>query len=172
IVLPPGFAYYLSLMKSAGVIASLLLLDASYIVRGADWPQWRGVARDGQAVGETLGISALPSDLKPVWRIEMGGGFSSPVVAGGKLIYLDDRQGKEVVHVIDATSGKEIWDIPFAESYGDEWGSGPRSTPIIDDDRLYVQSCKGELRCLNLADGKVLWGASFEKDFDVHFIGT
>jgi len=159
-------------MKSARVLVSLFLLPTWCITHGADWPQWRGIARDGHAVGETLNLSSLPQDLKPAWRIEIGGGFSSPVVVGGKLVYLDDRQEKEVVHMIDAASGKEIWNVPFAESYGDEWGSGPRSTPIVDDDRIYVQSCKGEFRCLNFADGKVLWGASFEKDFGVHFLGS
>src|ERR1043166_232686 len=54
----------------------------------------------------------------------------------------------------------------------DEWGGGPRSTPLIDSDRLYVQSCDGEFRCLNLADGKDLWSVSFEKDFGVKFLGS
>src|SRR5438270_262006 len=56
--------------------------------------------------------------------------------------------------------------------YSDEWGPGPRSTPILDGRRVYVQSCKGELRCLDLANGKVVWGVSFEKDFGVTFVGS
>jgi outer membrane protein assembly factor BamB len=56
--------------------------------------------------------------------------------------------------------------------YEDEWGPGPRSTPIIDGERVYVKSCKGEFRCLSLADGKVIWGASFDKDFGVPFLGS
>jgi outer membrane protein assembly factor BamB len=56
--------------------------------------------------------------------------------------------------------------------FEDEWGPGPRSTPIIDGDRVYVQSCTGEFRCLNLADGKPIWSVNFEKDFGVHFLGS
>ena len=74
--------------------------------------------------------------------------------------------------MIDATTGKEIWNVPFADRFEDEWGAGPRSTPLIDGDRVYVLSCNGELRCLNLADGKMIWGASFEKDFGVKFLGS
>jgi outer membrane protein assembly factor BamB len=157
-------------MNLAGFSCALLLAAPAFLQAG-DWPQWRGVGRDGHAA-ETLAISTLPQDLKPAWRIDIGGGFSSPVVAGGKLVYLDDQRGREVVHLVEAQSGKELWNLPFAETYGDEWGSGPRSTPIIDGELLYVQSCNGEFRCIKMADGKIVWATSFEKDFGVAFIGN
>ncbi len=137
----------------------------------ADWPQWRGANRDAIVPTNSFLITSLPKEPKVVWRLSVGGGFSSPVIANGKLAYLDAQGGKEVAHLVDAKSGKEIWRTPFAEMYQDEFGPGPRSTPFFDGDRLYVQSCKGEFRCLNVADGKILWGVSFEKDFDVEFIG-
>jgi outer membrane protein assembly factor BamB len=62
--------------------------------------------------------------------------------------------------------------VKYAPVFGDEWGPGPRSTPMMDGDRIYVQSCAGEFRCLNRADGKILWGADFEKDFGVKFLGS
>ena len=60
------------------------------------------------------------------------------MVAGGKLVYLDGQGQKEVAHLVDAKTGKEIWRVPYADLFQDEWGPGPRSTPIIDDDRVYV----------------------------------
>lgn len=140
--------------------------------RGGDWPQWRGPARDGTAPAGSPAITALPKELKPVWKLSIGGGFSSPVLAGGKLAFLDEQDGKEVAHLIDAGSGKEIWQVAYANVFQDEWGAGPRSTPLMDGDRLYVQSCDGEFRCLNLGDGKTIWGTSFEKDFGVKFLGS
>jgi outer membrane protein assembly factor BamB len=137
-----------------------------------DWPQWRGTQRDGHASADERIPDALPSPLKPDWRIEIGGGFSSPVVSSGKLVYMDGRDGKEVAHLIDANTSKEIWQTPIGGMYEDEWGPGARSTPIIDGDRLYVQTCKGEFRCLSFSDGKILWGTSFEKDFGVKFLGS
>src|SRR6185369_5733499 len=56
--------------------------------------------------------------------------------------------------------------------FQDEWGAGTRSTPCIDEDRVYALSCNGEFRCLNLRDGKLIWGKSFEKDFGVKFLGS
>ena len=138
----------------------------------SDWPQWRGPNRDGSASPGTPAISTLPKQLTPLWKIAVGGGFSSPVVAGNKLIYLDEKEGKEFAHVVAADTGKELWATGFSESFGDEWGTGPRATPFVDDNKVYVQSCRGDFRCLDLGSGKVIWGTSFEKDFDVKFLGS
>ncbi len=137
----------------------------------SDWPQWHGPNRDCvAAVGAPVPV-ALPKELKPLWKIPVGGGFSAPVVAGGKLVYLDENGEQEFAHLLDATSGKEIWKVAFSDRSADEWGAGPRATPIMDGDRVYVQSTSGEFRCLKLADGKTVWGISFEKDFGVKFLG-
>jgi outer membrane protein assembly factor BamB len=140
--------------------------------KAGDWPQWRGPERTGYAGSREQGPGSVSGEPKVFWRKEIGGGFSSPVVAGGKLAYLDAQDGKEIAHLIDATTGKEIWQAVYGEMYEDEWGPGPRSTPIFDGDRVYVQSCKGEFRCLNIENGKVVWGVSFEKDFGVPFLGS
>jgi outer membrane protein assembly factor BamB len=138
----------------------------------SDWPQWRGPERTGRTAAAEAAPAALPKDLKPLWKLAIGGGFSSPVVAAGKLVYLDENGSREGIHVLEAATGRELWGVFFADRYQDEWGAGPRSTPLIDQDRVYAQSCNGELRCFRLADGQVLWGASFEKDFGVKFLGS
>jgi len=148
-----------------------LMLASLASVGAGDWPQWRGPQRTGHAAPEAQVPTALPGEPKVLWRLDIGGGFSSPVLAAGKLVYLDAQDGKEVAHLLDSRTGKELWRVPYAEMFADEWGPGPRSTPILEGDRVYVQSCKGEFRCLNLADGKVMWGVSFEKDFGVTFLG-
>src|SRR5882724_4009293 len=157
---------------SLRIWTAFVLVSFHGLLRAGDWAQWRDPERTGHAAPEAAPLISLPREPKVVWRLEIGGGFSSPVVAAGKLAYLDAQDGKEVAHLVDATNGKEIWRVPFSDLYEDEWGPGPRSTPIIDGDRVYAQSCKGEFRCLNLADGKVVWGTSFEKDFGVPFLGS
>jgi outer membrane protein assembly factor BamB len=144
----------------------------SFSTQGGDWPQWRGPARDGYVARTEQIPDSLANSLHPVWRKQIGGGFSSPVVCAGKLVYLDAQDGKEVAHLIEAASGTELWNVPYATVFEDEWGPGPRSTPLMDADRIYVQSCNGEFRCLNLKDGKTLWGTSFEKKFQVPFLGS
>jgi outer membrane protein assembly factor BamB len=143
----------------------------SGLARGGDWPQWRGIHRDGRAEGETA-PEELPKELKPLWKIAVGGGFSAPIVAGDKLVYLDAQDGKEIAHLLKTSDGTEVWHKEYAESFGDEWGTGPRATPIIEEDRLYVQACNGEFRCLKLQDGGEIWKTSYEKDFGVKFLGS
>src|SRR5439155_10403367 len=150
----------------------ILALFATTTFAATDWPQWRGPFRNGHAAPDAPPVNSLPAELKPVWRVHVGGGFSSPVVAAGKLVYLDEADAKEWAHLVDGATGKEIWKVSYAPVFGDEWGAGPRSTPIIEGDRVYVQACVGDFRCLNLADGKTIWQTSYERDFDVKFLGS
>jgi outer membrane protein assembly factor BamB len=152
----------------ARLFLNVVVLSSASLLSAGDWPQWRGPNRDGHPAAGSPGISSLPKEAKPVWRIPIGPGFSSPVVAQGKVIYLDEQDGKEMAHCLDASTGKEIWSTPIAASAGDEWGTGPRSTPFIDGDRAYFQSMNGEFRCVDLADGKPRWGFAF-KDYGIQF---
>jgi outer membrane protein assembly factor BamB len=152
-----------------GVMMLAFLADTT---RAGDWPQWLGPRRDGHAAADAPAVDKLSPELKVLWRKRIGGGFSSPVVAGGQLVCFDENGQEEVVHLFDARTGAEIWSTAIGAVYRDEWGAGPRSTPVIDGDRVFVQSCKGEFRCLNMANGSVLWGVSFEKDFGVKFLGS
>ena len=149
----------------------LSVLGCAMIVSAADWPQWRGPARTGHSIGAKA-PATLPREASPVWRNPVGGGFSGVTVAGGRVVYLDENGSREIAHALDAKTGAELWQLDYAEVFRDEWGAGPRATPIIDGERVYVQSCNGEFRCLNAKDGAVLWQTSFEKDFGVKFLGS
>jgi outer membrane protein assembly factor BamB len=153
-------------------VVTLALLAETARVRADDWPQWFGPRRDGHAAADAPAVTQLAPELKVLWRKKIGGGFSSPVVAGGRLVFFDENGQEEVAHLLDARTGAETWNAAIGSVYRDEWGAGPRSTPVIDGDRVFVQSCKGEFRCLNMANGSVLWGVSFEKDFGVKFLGS
>ena len=162
-------------MKSpvAGLAPFSLLLATLSVpsASGDDWPQWRGPTRTGHAPGQQA-PTTLPKELAPLWKIPVGGGFSAPIVAAGRVIYLDENGSREIAHALDAATGKELWQVDYADVFRDEWGAGPRATPLIDGDRVYAQSCNGEFRCLSLKDGKVLWQTSYEKDFGVKFLGS
>lgn len=141
-------------------------------VRATDWPQWRGPERTGYVPTKDADLKSLPATPKVLWHVEIGNGVGSPVVAAGKVVYLDNQDAKEVVHAVEAVNGKPIWSAVLDEVHKDSQSvPGPRSTPVVDDDRVYVQSCRGELQCLNTADGKVIWHTNFVKDFGAIFIG-
>lgn len=127
---------------------------------GADWPGWRGTHRDGHT-SESL-PSGLPANASSSWRLSIGHGYAGPVVSGDTLVYLDEQQGSETAHAVDRKNGVERWKTGFAKAWSDEFEPGPRCTPLIDGDRVYVQSAQGVFACLSLTDGHRLWGLDFK----------
>ena len=156
-------------VTAGAVLFALSGIETSALA--ADWPQWRGVFRTGEASGTDAELSGLPAQPKVVWRVPVGDGFSSPVVSGGHVVLLDNVNGRETVHQFDAVSGRAIWHADLDESHRDGFGIGPRCTPLIDEERVYVQSAKGELRCLSMKDGKTIWRTNFVADFGAIYIG-
>jgi outer membrane protein assembly factor BamB len=136
-----------------------------------DWPQWRGPERTGHVPASEPVITALPAEPKVLWRIPVGDGFASPVVASGKVIFLDNKDAMEIAHAADAATGKILWSTPIFSSHQDGFGIGPRCTPVADGERVFVQSAKGEFQCLNSADGKAIWRTNFVEDFGALYIG-
>ena len=140
--------------------------------RAGDWPQWRGPERTGHVPAGVAVPRELPLTPKGVWHVPLTDGVSSPVVAGGNVICLDNRQNKESVHAFDAATGKMLWSAELDDIHKDSQSKpGPRCTPLVDGDRVYAQSCRGELQCLALADGKVVWRTNYVKDFGATFMG-
>jgi outer membrane protein assembly factor BamB len=114
----------------------------------------------------------LPPDPKVIWRIGVGEGFASPVVAVEKLFYFDNQTGKETLHACKVEDATELWRTTIDDTFQDEQGPpGPRCTPVVDADRIYVQSGKGELACVNVADGRRIWRVNFTNDFGAAFLG-
>src|SRR5690242_2593369 len=74
-----------------------------------DWPQWRGVGRDGHVAAGQVVPDSLPLAPEVLWRVPLTEGVSSPIVVGGKVVYEDAGDKKEILHVADAATGKELW---------------------------------------------------------------
>ena len=160
----------LTLSLAGTALGASLLLSSPTQAAGTpsnDWPGWRGRGRDGHAAAPLP--ARLDSAPKPLWRKSIGHGYSGVVVSGQHLVFLDDSSGQETAHCLDAATGRELWSQPFAEQYSDEFEAGPRCTPLIDGNRIYVQSCFGEFACLSLDDGKKQWGFHF-RDYGMFWV--
>lgn len=159
-------------LLSTPVFAICIL--SSSIALAVDWPQWRGPDRTGGIKDTAHKLDNLPPEPKTLWSVEAGPGQSSPVVAGDRVIFMDGIDGQETAHCLDAKTGKELWRVAVGPTvqFQNQYGDGPRCTPIVDDERVYAQSCGGEFRCLSLKDGKLLWGVSFGKDYGATFLGN
>jgi outer membrane protein assembly factor BamB len=156
-------------MPAAVAVVALAFFSATQCSGVDEWSQWRGPARDGHVTGLSL-PNVLPSELKPVWKVEVGEGHSSPVV-GGDQVFLLSRQGEnEVVRAIGLANGKEVWSqrypAPFKMSpYAITHGKGPKSTPVVTGDRLYTLGIGGILSAWNAESGTLLWQHDFAKTF-------
>lgn len=124
-----------------------------------DWPQWRGVNRDGKVTGFKA-PARWPADLTMVWKVKVGTGDASPVLMGNR-IFLNTRQGdNEVIMCIDASTGKEIWrnEYPSSAVTGPAASHPrPRSTPAVSDGKIITYGATGILTCIDANTGKVLW---------------
>jgi outer membrane protein assembly factor BamB len=133
-----------------------------------DWPQWQGPERTG--VSREPGLLPRWERTGPplAWKAEnLGGGFSAPAVASGRVIGMSYRGADEVVWALDEHTGKELWIRTIAPRADRNVGhnQGPRGTPTIDGERVYVLGVSGDLVCLDLRSGKKFWGRNLVKDF-------
>ena len=150
----------------------ILLLCSVFLSATAaaqDWPQWRGPNRDANVSGAVI-PATWPKTLKEQWKVTVGIGHSSPVVANGK-IYVFARQGEEEVLLsLDAVTGKEIWRSSQPIAYemhpaATGHGKGPKSTPVIYKGNVYTFGISGVLSCHDARAGKVKWRQEFSKQF-------
>jgi outer membrane protein assembly factor BamB len=147
---------------------ALLSVFALYLtsarLNAADWPQWRGPNRDDVSSEQGLLKQWPPAGPPLVWKATgAGAGFGGVAVAGGKVFTLGDKGDSSFALALDEASGSPVWTTKIGKAGGDP--SGPRSTPTVDGDRLYVLSQFGDLVCLEAATGKEVWRRSFEKEF-------
>ena len=131
-----------------------------------DWPQWRGPNRDGKSA-ETGLLTQWPAAGPPLaWKAGGAGtGYSSMSIAAGKLYTVGSRGGTEYVHAFDVATGKKLWEAANGDEYSNDRGNGPRSTPTIDGNRLYVLGASGDLTCLEAATGKRVWSVNVLDQF-------
>ena len=112
-----------------------------------------------------------PSDGPPLaWRIDgLGGGFSTPSIAAGRIFGMSYRGKDETVWALAEKDGKEKWvtKIGPAESIAAAGfgGEGSRCTPTVDGDLLYALGATGRFVCIKAADGKIVWRKNLREDF-------
>jgi outer membrane protein assembly factor BamB len=148
---------------SISLVAALALaLPAS----AADWPQFRGVDRDGKS-SETGLLGEWPKAGPPLaWKVTgIGAGFSSVSVVGDRIYTMGDLDDGQYVFAIARDGSKIQWKTNVGPVHDDKYG-GPRATPTIDGDRLYVMTTEGAVVCLGVDSGAEIWRRSLPREFD------
>jgi len=150
----------------AALVSVICVMAMAWTATAADpdWPQWRGINRDGKSA-ETGLLASWPEGGPPLaWKATgIGKGYSGVSIAGGKIFTMGDREGSEFLICLDLGGDhKELWATKVGAPYGD---GGPRCTPTTDGDLVFALSPHGDFVCCQMADGKEVWRKKFDKDF-------
>jgi outer membrane protein assembly factor BamB len=137
--------------------------------RAADWPQWRGPARDGIVPGLSS-RTAWPDALKPGWKVSVGIGHASPVVVGDRVFVFSRQADDEVVQALELGTGKVLWKQSYKAPYtmnmaATSHGKGPKSTPVVEGGRVFTYGISGILSAFDSGTGRVLWRKEFGAQF-------
>ncbi len=136
--------------------------------RADDWPAWRGPNRDGICQEKGLLQEWPKVGPKLLWKATgLGIGFGGPAVVGDVLYLMGGNEDKEWVFALDVSrQGKLFWASPIGPIRSQGGGKpGPRSTPSVDGDRVYTLGIAGDLVCMDIKDGHILWRHDLVKDF-------
>ena len=142
-------------MKKTALILNFLLCSSLF---SADWPNWLGPTQDGVSAETDFG-----NDLDNLqWKAKVGVGFSSVVVADGRLFTMghdgQKRGGNETVYCLDAKTGKPIWTDSYKAPLVDYLHEGgPCATPTVDGNAVFAISKHGLLHAYQAKTGKKVW---------------
>jgi outer membrane protein assembly factor BamB len=138
-----------------------------------DWTSFLGPMHNATS-GETRLSRKLPPPL--IWEFTKGTGYASPAIAGTRLVFLHRLADEELVECLHAETGARQWQFRYSTDFDDRYGynNGPRSSPVIDAERVYTVGAQGQLHCLELATGKVIWKRDLAAAYQVpqDFFGT
>jgi hypothetical protein len=152
-------------MRKTMSLAGAFVFTVAGLHAAADWPQWQGPDRTGISK-ETGLLQQWPSSgPSVVWTATgLGNGYGSTAVAGNRVYVQGTRDGQSVVVAYNRADGKEAWSKSLGRYGDDDRGSGPRGTPTVDGDRLYVLSESGDLWSLK-TDGAEVWHRNILREF-------
>lgn len=166
-------------LRTTSLLLTLLLVANNTTALADDWPQWRGPNRDGRW-HETGILRQIPKEGIPrKWSVPIHMGYSGPAVVGGKVFITDYSEesgdttnegntrrpltGTERIVCFNAETGDLVWEHAYPCEYNIGYPSGPRATPTVSGDKVYALGAQGNLTCLNIQSGKVIWTGDLDR---------
>lgn len=169
----PGVAIAIAIAIPAVDVSAATATPATPVTLGAgagpsvaDWPQFLGPGRDGQAPPTALD-GLTPQGWPQRWKRPVGEGFSGPVVVGDR-VYLFHRTGnQEILDCFAVSDGKPQWTHSMPATYSAQFGGGdgPSATPAADTGRVFALGASGTLRAVSGLDGRLLWQVDCARAF-------
>jgi outer membrane protein assembly factor BamB len=160
------------------IMLALAALGLTTPVTGQDWNQWRGPARDGSVPAAST-PSSWPAQLRSVWRVDVGEGYSSPVVSRDTVFVHGRRDPEEIVSAFSLINGKLLWSQKYTadfkkNQYAVKMAKGPNATPLVFGNRLFTLGVTGIVKAWDTKTGRPLWSKDFSQTVDTSkmFCGT
>lgn len=160
---------FMSLGFGSSVLTAVCAFSVASGALADDWPQWQGPTRD--AVSKETGLlKEWPKGGPPLaWKVKgLGGGYNEPSIVGGRIFGMSSRGDYEIVWARSEADGKELWATrlgPAVRSGMRQGIEGPGCTPTVDGKVLYVEGMGGQLACVQVEDGKIIWQKGLIQDF-------
>ncbi len=123
----------------------------------AEWPQFLGPDRNGISRESGLLFAWPKEGPREEWRVAGGVGMSGLAISGGRLTTMVQKEGRQWVVSLDPKTGEPHWETDVAPAYKNAMGDGPRATPAMVGDSLYVFTGEGILAALKSDDGQIIW---------------
>jgi outer membrane protein assembly factor BamB len=139
-----------------------LLATTAASLEAADWPQWRGPRRDGISSEAGWLLTWPASGPRRLWTAQVGEGFSSVAVTGGRVYTMGNAGGEDTVYCLAAGTGRVVWRYRYPCPAGDYGGT--RATPTVEAHRVYTFSREGQAFCLNAASGARVWATDLRRE--------
>ncbi|MEQ1827830.1 MAG: PQQ-binding-like beta-propeller repeat protein [Pirellula sp.] len=144
--------------------------------QGDDWPRMLGTNYDQRSQETGILTKWPPQGLKIVWTKRTGTGYGNGVASQGRWFQFDRFGGVERLSCLNAETGDPIWEwdskVEYFDSYG--YNNGPRCSPVVDGERVYVYGVAGTLACISVQHGKQLWKKLVNEEYHVltNFFGV
>jgi outer membrane protein assembly factor BamB len=158
------FVSYRSRFGFAFCIATVLLCAFLSVVGAADWPNYRGPTRDGVSTDRIV-TNWSGSVTNPVWLVPVSNSLCSFSVSGGFAYSQANRfldgTNREVCVGLSITNGAEVWsrdlDLAYYPTDTGVGNNGPRTTPVVIGDSVYVLTSYLKLYRLAATNGATIW---------------
>lgn len=147
-----------------GIVVALLV-SAGATAWAGDWPQWRGPNQDGIAPDTGINKNWAQRPPQILWQVALGdGGYAGPAVANGKVFIIDHQGDQDLVRALNLANGQEVWRYAYADTNRANYGFA-RSTPTINEGKVYTLGRLGQLNCLDENTGNRVWARDILKEF-------
>lgn len=154
--------------KVNGLMSCIFIVLVFAVQVQAQDAQWRGPERDGKY--SDTGLLKHWPEGGPVLLLKkegLGNGYSTPVVYEGDVYISGRRDSVEVLTRLDM-QGNLIWETVYGKAWDKSFPES-RSTPTIEDDRAYIMGGLGNVVCMDIYSGEIIWQVNTHQEYKGEF---